>query len=297
MPKSDACAAEREETQAVIDSPVRQFMRRFRRQKVAMIASAVIMLLLLLAVAGSLVVPYDPVQPDYNAILEWPSASHWLGTDEFGRDVLSRIISGTKISLSVSLSSVFIGSIVGTVIGLTAGYYGGKYDTLVMRTCDVMFAFPGILQAIAIIAIVGPGLKNVVFAVTVYSIPIFVRLVRGSTLALKHMTYIEAARAMGITDKQIIFKHIFPGTFSVVLVYFTMRIGSAILIAASLSFLGLGAQPPTPEWGTMLSAGRQYLISAPHAALFPGLAILITCLAFNLFGDGLRDALDRKIVD
>jgi glutathione transport system permease protein len=160
-----------------------------------------------------------------------------------------------------------------------------------------MFAFPGILQAIAIIAILGPGLHNVVVAVAIYTVPQFVRIIRGSTLALKNMMYIEAARAVGIPDRQIIWKHIFPGTFSVALVYFTMRIGSAILIAASLSFLGLGAQPPMPEWGAMLSSGRDYLMSAPHVALYPGLAILITCLAFNLFGDGLRDALDRKIVD
>ncbi len=279
------------------DSPVQQFMRRFLRQKLAIIALTVIIILFLVAFIGPTVAPYDPAKPDYDAILQTPSAKHLLGTDEFGRDLFSRIINGTRISLAVSLTAVLIGSVIGTVIGLTAGYYGGKYDSLVMRTCDVMFAFPGILQAIAIIAIVGPGLKNVVIAVAIYSIPIFVRIVRGSTLALKNMMYIEAARAAGISDSGIIWRHIFPGTFSIMLVYFTMRIGTAILIAASLSFLGLGAQPPIPEWGAMLSSGRQYLLSAPHAALFPGLAILITCLAFNLFGDGLRDALDRKIVD
>jgi glutathione transport system permease protein len=280
-----------------IESPLRQFIRRFSRQKSAMLALCVMVVLFLLALIGPAIVPYNPIQPDYSSVLQLPSAKHWLGTDEFGRDMLSRIINGTRISLAVSLVSVFVGSVTGTVIGLTAGYYGGKYDVLVMRICDVMFAFPGILQAIAIIAIVGPGLQNVVIAVAIYSVPIFIRIVRGSTLALKNMTYVEAARAMGIPDREIIWRHIFPGTFSIVLVYFTMRIGTAILIAASLSFLGLGAQPPIPEWGAMLSSGREYLTSAPHAALFPGLAILITCLAFNLFGDGLRDALDRKIVD
>lgn len=279
------------------DSPFRQFIRRFSRQKSALLALGVMIILFILALIGPVIVPYNPIQPDYNAVLELPSSQHLLGTDEFGRDMLSRIITGTRISLAVSLFSVLIGTVIGTFIGLTAGYYGGKYDMLVMRTCDVMLAFPGILQAIAIIAIVGPGLQNVVIAVAVYSIPIFIRIVRGNTLALKNMTYVEAARAMGIPDRQIIWRHIFPGTFSIILVYFTMRIGTAILIAASLSFLGLGAQPPIPEWGAMLSAGREYLTSAPHAALFPGLAILITCLAFNLFGDGLRDALDRKIVD
>ena len=279
------------------ESPLRQSVRRFFRQTTAMAALVVIVILFVLAIIGPSIAPYDPAKPDYDAILTSPSAQHWLGTDEFGRDILSRIINGTRISLSVSLSSVLVGSFIGTLVGLSAGYYGGRYDSLVMRTCDVMFAFPGILQAIAIIAIVGPGLQHVVIAVTIYTIPIFVRIVRGSTLALKNMMYVEAARSAGIRDWGIIGRHIFPGVFSVVLVYFTMRIGSAILIAASLSFLGLGAQPPTPEWGAMLSSGREYLVSAPHAALFPGLAILFTCLAFNLLGDGLRDALDRKIVD
>jgi glutathione transport system permease protein len=280
-----------------VESPIRQFVRRFLHQTTAMVAFFIIVLLFVLSIIGPSIVPYDLAKPDYNAILQSPSTTHWLGTDEFGRDILSRIVSGARISLSVSLSSVLVGSVIGTIFGLTAGYYGGKYDALVMRSCDVMLAFPGILQAIAIIVIVGPGLQNVVIAVAVYSIPIFVRIVRGSTLSIKNAMYVEAARASGIRDWGIIRRHIFPGVFSVILVYFTMRIGSAILIAASLSFLGLGAQPPTPEWGAMLSSGREYLMSAPHAALFPGLAILITCLAFNLFGDGLRDALDRKIID
>lgn len=280
-----------------VDSPLRQFVSRFFRQKLANASLVVVIALFVLTVIGPAIAPYDPVQPDYDAILQGPTAAHWLGTDEFGRDVFSRIINGARISVTVSLTSVLIGSFIGTFVGLTAGYYGGRYDALVMRACDVLFAFPGILQAIAIIAIVGPGLQNVVIAVTVYTIPVFTRIVRGSTLALKNMMYVEAARAMGIRDSRIIWKHIFPGTFSIVLVYFTMRIGTAILIVASLSFLGLGAQPPLPEWGAMLSAGREYLMSAPHAALFPGLAILFTCLAFNLLGDGLRDALDRKIVD
>ncbi|WP_425058965.1 Glutathione transport system permease protein GsiD [Sporomusa carbonis] len=282
---------------ATANSPVHQFLRRFFRQKLAIAASAVLVALFLLTIIGPAISPYDPVKPDYNSLLQPPSARNLLGTDEFGRDILSRIIYGTRISITVSLSSVFIGSVIGTVVGLTAGYYGGSYDSFVMRTCDIMFAFPGILQAIAIIAILGPGLHNVIVAVAIYTVPQFIRIIRGSTLALKNMMYIEAARAVGIPDRLIIWKHIFPGTFSIALVYFTMRIGTAILIAASLSFLGLGAQPPLPEWGAMLSSGREYLMSAPHVALFPGLAILITCLAFNLFGDGLRDALDRKIVD
>jgi glutathione transport system permease protein len=262
-----------------------------------MAALGVVALLLLLMVIGPAVSPYDPTEPDYNAVMETPSAKHLLGTDDFGRDIFSRILNGTRISLAVGLTSVFGGALIGMFFGLTAGYYGGKYDSLVMRACDVLFAFPGILLAIAIIAILGPGLPNVVIAVAVFSIPIFIRIVRGETLALKNKTYIEAARATGVRDREIIWRHLFPGTISVVLVYLTMRIGSAILIAASLSFLGMGAQPPTPEWGAMLSSGRDYLTTAPHVAMFPGLAILITCLAFNLLGDALRDALDRKLAD
>ncbi|WP_018132977.1 ABC transporter permease subunit [Effusibacillus pohliae] len=282
---------------APADTPFRQFVRKFRRSKLGLIAFLIVTLLLVLMVIGPLIAPYDPTTPDYNAVLDPPSAKHWAGTDEFGRDIFSRILCGTRISLAVGLVSVLIGASIGTFFGLTAGYYGGKYDAFVTRVCDVLFAFPGILLAIAIIAILGPGLPNVVIAVATFTIPIFIRIVRGNTLALKNMTYIEAARAMGIRDRSIIWRHIFPGTFSIVLVYFTMRIGSAILIAASLSFLGLGAQPPTPEWGAMLSRGREYLTSAPHVATFPGLAILVTCLAFNLLGDAVRDALDRKIKD
>ena len=187
--------------------------RRFFRQTTSMAALVVIVILFVLAIIGPSIAPYDPAKPDYDAILTSPSAQHWLGTDEFGRDILSRIINGTRISLSVSLSSVLVGSFIGTLVGLSAGYYGGRYDSFVMRTCDVMFAFPGILQAIAIIAIVGPGLQNVVIAVTIYTIPIFVRIVRGSTLALKNMMYVEAARSAGIRDWGIIGRHIFPGVF------------------------------------------------------------------------------------
>jgi glutathione transport system permease protein len=278
-------------------SPFRQFTRKFFKQRVAVISLFVVFLLILLALFGPKLAPYDPATPDYNSIMAGPSSSHWLGTDDFGRDIFSRIINGARISLGIGLGSVAAGALIGTFFGLTSGYYGGWYDSLVQRVCDILFAFPGMLLAIAIIAILGPSLFNVVIAVAIFTIPIFIRIVRGTTLSLKNMTYIEAARAVGVKDRVIIWKHIFPGTFSVVMVYLTMRIGSAILIAASLSFIGLGAQPPTPEWGAMLTSGRQYLTTAPHVALYPGLAILITCLAFNLLGDGLRDALDRKIQD
>lgn len=278
-------------------SDISRCFQKLCRQKITTVALLVIVLLVLISVFASWIVPYDPIQPDYSAVLQSPSSQHLLGTDEFGRDVLSRLLVGTRISLGVSVSSVLLGAVIGSILGLMAGYYGGVLDSFIMRSCDILFAFPGILLAIGIIAILGPGLKNVVIAVTVYTIPVFTRIIRSSTLGLKNMMYIEAARSMGIPNRQIIRKHIFPGTFPVMLVYITMRIGSGILIAASLSYIGLGAQPPLPEWGAMLTSGREYLVTAPHVAFFPGFAILITCLAFNLFGDGLRDALDQKITE
>jgi glutathione transport system permease protein len=190
---------------------------------------------------------------------------------------------------------VAVGAFIGTILGLIAGYKEGWWDRIIMRIADVLFAFPGILLAIGIVAILGGGMANVVVAVAVFSIPTFARLVRGNTLALKHLTFIEAARSLGASDRTIIFRHIFPGTIAAVVVYFSLRIGTSIITAASLSFLGMGAQPPTPEWGAMLDAARADMLTAPHEAIFPALAIFVTVLAFNLLGDGLRDALDPKI--
>lgn len=280
-----------------VESPLTDFFRKFRRQRAGVFASIVVGMLVLVACIGPYIAPYDPTAPDYDAILAQPSAEHWAGTDQFGRDILSRIIYGARISLSVGLISVFTGAMIGIFFGLTCGYYGGKYDSLVMRACDILLAFPGILLAIAVVAILGPGLFNVIVAVAIFTIPVFIRIVRGNTLVLKNMTYIEAARAMGIRDFTIIAKHIFPGTLSVVSVYFTMTTGTAILIASSLSFLGISGDPSLPEWGAMLSSSRDFLATASHVVLFPGLAIFITCLSFNLLGDAIRDALDRKIKD
>ncbi|ECA2956665.1 ABC transporter permease subunit, partial [Salmonella enterica subsp. enterica serovar Enteritidis] len=188
-----------------------------------------------------------------------------------------------------------IGAIIGTVLGLLAGYYEGWWDRFIMRICDVLFAFPGILLAIAVVAVLGSGIANVIVAVAIFSIPAFARLVRGNTLVLKQQTFIESARSIGASDTTILFSHILPGTVSSIVVFFTMRIGTSIISAASLSFLGLGAQPPTPEWGAMLNEARADMVIAPHVALFPAVAIFLTVLAFNLLGDGLRDALDPKI--
>jgi len=278
-----------------VKTPISEFWRKFRKQKLALVSFFFVLFLITMAIIGPSIVPYEITEPDYDNILSGPSAEHWAGTDAFGRDIFSRIIAGTQISLFVGLVSVLLGAVGGTVLGILSGYYGKWVDRVIMRICDVLLAFPGILLAIGIIAILGPGLGNVIVAVAIFSIPIFARIVRSSTLSVKSTLFVEATKSVGAKHNRIIWKHIFPGTVSSIIVYFTMRIGSAILTAASLSFLGLGAQPPSPEWGAMLSGGRDYLNTSPHVTFFPGIAIFVTVLAFNLLGDGLRDALDPKI--
>ncbi|SAL23940.1 glutathione ABC transporter permease GsiD [Caballeronia humi] len=279
-----------------IRTPWTEFWRKFKKQPVALAAGAFVLVLIVIAIIAPYIVPYDPENYfDYDALNAGPSAAHWFGVDSLGRDILSRILAGSRISLSAGLLSVVIGAVIGTFFGLLAGYYEGWWDRIVMRVADVLFAFPGILLAIGVVAILGNGMVNVVCAVAIFSIPAFARLVRGNTLSLKHLTYIEAARSIGASDWTIIVRHILPGTISSVVVYFTMRIGTSIITAASLSFLGLGAQPPTPEWGAMLNEARADMAMAPHIAVFPSLAIFFTVLAFNLLGDGLRDALDPKL--
>jgi glutathione transport system permease protein len=292
----DAFTAATVVTQDAVRSPWSEFWRKFRNQKVALAAGAFVVLLIVVAIAAPWIVPYDAENFfDYDKLNARPTWQHWFGVDALGRDIFSRILMGARISLAAGFVSVAVGAFVGTLLGLAAGYYEGWWDRIVMRICDVLFAFTGILLAIGIVAILGGGMANVVVAVAVFSIPTFARLVRGNTLALKHLTFIEAARSIGASDWTIIARHIFPGTVSAVVVYFSLRIGTSIITAASLSFLGLGAQPPTPEWGAMLDAARSDMVTAPHEAIFPALAIFFTVLAFNLLGDGLRDALDPKI--
>jgi glutathione transport system permease protein len=279
-----------------VRTPWREFARNLRKQRLALAAGGFLALLLAIALAAPWIVPYDAENYfDYDMLNSPPTALHWFGVDSLGRDVLSRVLMGSRISLAAGFISVAVGTVLGSLLGLVAGYYEGWWDRIIMRICDVLFAFPGILLAIAIVAILGGGMTNVIVAVAVFSIPTSARLVRGNTLALKHQTYVEAARSLGATDRTLILRHIFPGTVATVVVYATLRIGTSIITAASLSFLGLGAQPPTPEWGAMLSDARAELATAPHTALFPSLAIFFTVLAFNLLGDGLRDALDPKL--
>ncbi|SBW05951.1 putative peptide transporter permease subunit: membrane component of ABC superfamily [uncultured Alphaproteobacteria bacterium] len=278
-----------------VRSPLREFWRRLRHRKVALGSAVLLLLLVLSAVFAPWIAPYDPTAADYANILAPPSAAHWAGTDAFGRDILSRIIWGGRISLAVGFLSVSIGGIVGIGLGLVAGFYGRWLDGLIMRSSDVLLAFPGILLAIGVIAILGPGIDNVIYAVAVFSVPVFARLVRGSTLALKSAPYVDAARSIGVRNRWLMLRHILPGTLPSVIVYFSMRVGTSILTAAALSFIGLGAQPPSPEWGAMLADGRSFIGVASHVTFYPGMAIFVTVLAFNLLGDGLRDALDPKL--
>jgi glutathione transport system permease protein len=279
-----------------VRTPWTEFWRKFKKQRVAVVAGAFVAVLVVVAILAPWVVPYDAENFfDYDSLNALPSLKHWFGVDPLGRDIFSRIMVGSRISLTAGFVSVAVGAFVGTAVGLIAGYYEGLWDRVIMRVCDVLFAFPGILLAIGIVAILGGGMVNVIIAVAIFSIPTFARLVRGNTLALKHLTFIEAARSIGASDWTIVTRHIFPGTIPAVVVYFSLRIGTSIITAASLSFIGMGAQPPTPEWGAMLNEARADMMTSPHVALFPSLAIFLTVLAFNLLGDGLRDALDPKL--
>ena len=281
---------------ASVRTPWSEFWRKFRKQRVALGALVFVLALVLLALFAPQIAPYDAENYfDYDHLNAAPSWMHWFGVDPLGRDILSRILLGARLSLAAGFFSVALGCLVGTLLGLLAGYYEGWWDRIVMRISDVLFAFPGILLALAVVAILGSSMVNVVVAVAVFSVPAFARLVRGNTLVLKRMTYIEAVRSVGASDWTIIMRHLLPGTISIIVVDFTMRLGTSIITAASLSFLGMGAQAPTPEWGAMLNDARADMVNAPHVALFPSLAIFLTVLAFNLLGDGLRDALDPKI--
>ncbi|MCJ0929649.1 ABC transporter permease [Virgibacillus halodenitrificans] len=273
------------------------FWKDFRKKKPALISFYFIILLFIITLIGPYIVPYDPAAPDYNKVLESPSLQHLFGTDSFGRDILSRLAVGARISLTVSISAVLLGALVGTFLGLISGFFGKWVDRAIMRVCDVLFAFPDLILAIGIVAILGPGLKNVVIAVAFFSIPSFARIVRSATLETKEMLFVEATRSIGASNKRMIWKHIFPETVPTIIVYFTMKVGTAILAAASLSFLGLGAEPSSPDWGAMLSNSRDYIDSSFHLVFFPGLIIFLTVLAFNLLGDGLRDVLDPKTKD
>lgn len=272
----------------------KDFYRRFKRNKAALVGAYTILFLIITSIIGPYIVSGDPYEQDFMNKLSTPSSEHWFGTDHAGRDIFTRVIYGMKYTLFVGFASVFLGGILGIPLGIFSGYFGGKLDSFIMRIMDILLAFPGILLALAIVSVLGPSLTNVIIAIAIFSVPGFARIARGSTLATKKLEYIDAVRALGANDMRIIFRHIMPNIMSPLIVNATLFIASAILTAAGLSFLGMGAQPPTPEWGAMLNQGRDFMFRAPHISLFPGLAIVIVVLAFNIFGDGLRDALDPK---
>jgi peptide/nickel transport system permease protein len=283
-------------------TPWQEAWKRFRKQKLAVAGLAIISFFILIAIIAPWITP-DPANPlspkydDQNLMegLQPPSAQHWFGTDDFGRDVFTRVIYGARISLWVGFFSVLGSLVVGTLLGLLAGYYGKWIDMLISRVFDIMLAFPGILLAIAIVAVLGASLQNALIAIAIINIPSFGRLVRSKVLSLKEEEFIMAAKAQGMRHGRIIFHHILPNSLAPIIVQGSLGVATAILEAAALGFLGMGAQPPEPEWGKMLADSRAYIQNAPWTVIFPGIAILLTVLGFNLLGDGLRDALDPKM--
>ena len=275
--------------------PWKEAWRGFRKSKTAIIGMIIIVFFILLALFGPFIAKEginDQMAADR---LQPPSGEYWLGTDDFGRDILSRIIHGSRISLSVGFLSVIVSVIVGSFLGIIAGYYGRWIDSIISRVFDIMLAFPSILLAIAIVSVLGPGLENALIAIAIINVPNFGRLIRSKVLSIKEDEYITAAKAIGMKDARILFSHILPNSMAPVIVQGTLAVATAILEAAALGFLGLGAQAPQPEWGKMLADSKSYLQSAPWTMIFPGLSIMLTVLGFNLMGDGLRDALDPKM--
>ncbi len=281
--------------QAQSEPPRGAAWRRFRRNIPALIGLTILVIFTLLGTLAPVLTPHDPVQQNLSQALTTPSAEHWLGTDHLGRDVLTRILFGTRITLFIGLAAVGLGMLIGIPLGVVSGYYGRWVDMGVQRLADTLFSFPAVLLALGLVAVLGVGLRNVIIAVGVSVVPIFIRLVRGQVLSVREEVYVEAARALGGGDLRILSRHVLANSWAPVIVQGTVSIGITILVAAGLGFLGLGVESPTPEWGTMLGDGRNYIYSHPHMTTFPGVVIFLAVLAFNLMGDGLRDALDPRL--
>jgi peptide/nickel transport system permease protein len=273
---------------------IKDFLRAFLRHKSALFGSIIVLFFLVVAVSAPLLTPYGYTERSHE-LLAPPSADHWFGTDEMGRDLFTRVVYGSRISLWVGFVAISGSILVGSLLGLIAGFYGGWRDAIISRFFDILLAFPGILLAIAIVAMLGPGLNNALIAIAIINIPTFGRLMRSRVLSVKEEDYILAARAMGMKNSRILWKHILPNSWTPIMVQGTLGFATAVIEAAALGFLGLGAQPPEPEWGTMLSDARQYIQLAPWTMIFPGLAIMLTVLGFNLLGDGLRDLFDPRM--
>lgn len=266
-----------------------------RKHRMALVGLLITLTFVVIGVLAPLVAPYDPLETHLEEKLQSPSAQHLLGTDEVGRDIFSRLVYGTRISLAIAVSSAALGSVIGVLIGATAGYHGGKVDLLLMQVMDVMMTIPPLVLSIAIVSVLKAGVPSVIIAVATSSIPVYARLTRGVVLTLRGLDFVQAATALGGSDRRIIFRHVLPNCIAPITVQVSLGAGTAILTAAALSFVGLGIQPPAPEWGAMLSRGRTYINTAPHLILFPGLTIALMVVGFNLLGDGLRDALDPRL--
>ena len=286
-----------EVTAGTVETPARRAWRRLKRRKGAMVGLGIIVLLVLMAIFAPLLAPYDPTQQSWSLVRKAPSAAHWFGTDEVGRDLLARIIYGARASLSAGVISVGIAILIGVPLGLIAGYGPGWADIVLSRITDAMLACPFLILAIALAAFLGPSLTNAMIAIGITATPIFVRLTRGQVMSVKVEDYVESARAIGNPKWRIALVHILPNVMPQLLVQITLTIATAVIAEASLSFLGLGQQPPAPSWGSMLNSAQRFLTNAPWMAVSPGLAIFLTVLSFNLLGDGLRDAFDPRVRD
>lgn len=284
--------------QPVRELPAGPWKRRWtvlKRNKAALVGAGLIFLFIFVAIFAPWLSPGNPSAPNLMQSLEPPSAQFLLGTDELGRPILARIIHGARVSAFIAVGVVLVGLVLGVPLGLISGYFGGKVDFIIQRITDVLLAFPGFLLALALVAVLGVGANNVIISIGIYMVPLYIRLVRAQALSVRSEVYVEAARAVGSRDTKILIRHILPNVMVPIIVQTSLGMGLAILFAAGLGFLGVGVQPPQPEWGTMLGAGRSYLFNAPHVATFPGIAIFLVVLGFNLLGDGLRDALDPKV--
>lgn len=269
--------------------------RRFLKRKVSVVAAVVLLVIIGLCVLGPVFIHIDPLEQNILSAYQESSSEHWFGTDNLGRDIFIRMLVGGRNSLWISFEGVILGTFVGVMLGVFAGYFGGIVDTLISRFVDILLAFPGLLLAIAVVAVLGNGMQNTVIAISIFSIPTVARMVRSEVISLRENEYIAASRVMGESNVRVIFTHIIPNAVSQIIVNVTLQLGTAILIASSLSFLGLGVTPPDPEWGSMLSQARDVLRSYPMQAIIPGAAITLVVMSFSLVGDGLRDALDPRL--
>lgn len=269
--------------------------RRLTRRRTAILGLLILAGFAVATTLAPVLLPHDPNEADFERVLRRPSSAHPLGTDQLGRDLLTRVVYGVRVSFLIGVLAVGLSAALGVPVGLVSGYHGGAVDIVVQRLVDLLLAFPGFLLALTLVAVLGVGVTNVVVSVGLATAPVYIRLVRGVALSLKEQIYVEAARALGVPEGRIIARHILPNCMAPVIVQSTLQLGSAILTAAGLGFLGLGVKPPTPEWGTMLGEGQSYLFSSWHIATFPGVAIFLSVMAFNLLGDGLRDAMDPRL--